>query len=323
MKPWKELSMQDKARFIKNNVDIGITSLLDIQNNYSRLKEIEENLPELMNNYDEWKSAVRQIKGIRIDGDPSYDYEGYFNEDPSRAWDLLFDKPNAHFIDTYKTSEHTTFSRESKYSGYKNRFNPEGIRGGRWDENDNFIVSRDQASHENIRRIREEIAREGASSLVINPYNDLQVNKSEVNKYDEGGIKGGNIDYNPQYTTPIESPTMPIDSLKYKNTALNPNVDHSGMKGSKAKPFPEWGLVPDDTKLYISMIPYVGLASDIMDFANEPTLENAIYTVTGGLLDKYRVIKGIPKAVTKTATTMVDFIVNSAQNKANKNKDKD
>lgn len=67
-----------------------------------------------------------------------YNYKGYYDE----YGNLKPDKNN-HFADKYKTAFHNTFSNESIYSGKKSQYNPLGIVGGYWDENDNFIQSDD------------------------------------------------------------------------------------------------------------------------------------------------------------------------------------
>lgn len=65
--------------------------------------------------------------------DNTYDYRGFYNKYPKS-------KANAdtHWTDEFKTVYHPTFSVESKYSGKKSKFNPEGLVGGYWEE-DSFI----------------------------------------------------------------------------------------------------------------------------------------------------------------------------------------
>lgn len=95
-------------------------------------------------NYLKWKDAIGKYKGIDTN-DPAYDYAGFYIENPKRAWALLNDDPNAHFVDTYKTVYHPTFSDESMYSGMVSpQYNPEGLIEGSWRKYpDSFTMSTD------------------------------------------------------------------------------------------------------------------------------------------------------------------------------------
>lgn len=79
--------------------------------------------------FDDWANKASIYKGIRIKGDPTYDYKGWYNEDPNRAYALLNDDPNAHFDDKWKTPYHPTFSDQSVYSNAKHP-------GGTWGRRD-------------------------------------------------------------------------------------------------------------------------------------------------------------------------------------------
>lgn len=127
---WDKLSMKDRAAYIKLAVENGISDLNTIRSTY-----------------EDWKTKAAQIKDLQPDEDATYDYEGYYNEDPQRAWDLLNDKPEAHFVDTYKTAYHPSFSNESKYSGYINKYNPLGIEGGTWIDDHNYRLSESQMNN--------------------------------------------------------------------------------------------------------------------------------------------------------------------------------
>ena len=94
--------------------------------------------------YWEWKKAIQDYKGIDIDNDPTYDYYGFYKENPEKAKGILNDSKDAHFTDTYKTSVHPTFSNESKYSGYVNKYNPKGVIGGYWGEDNSYNFSDSQ-----------------------------------------------------------------------------------------------------------------------------------------------------------------------------------
>lgn len=79
--------------------------------------------------FDDWANKASIYKGIRIKGDPTYDYKGWYYEDPDRAYALLNDDPNAHFDDKWKTPYHPTFSNLSIYSNAKHP-------GGTWGRRD-------------------------------------------------------------------------------------------------------------------------------------------------------------------------------------------
>lgn len=79
--------------------------------------------------FDDWVNKASVYKGIRIKGDPTYDYKGWYNEDPNRAYALLNDDPNAHFDDKWKTPYHPIFSDQSVYSNAKHP-------GGTWGRRD-------------------------------------------------------------------------------------------------------------------------------------------------------------------------------------------
>ena len=79
--------------------------------------------------FNDWANKASAYKGIRIKGDPTYDYKGWYNEDPNRAYALLNDDPNAHFDDKWKTPYHPTFSDQSVYSNAKHP-------GGTWGRRD-------------------------------------------------------------------------------------------------------------------------------------------------------------------------------------------
>lgn len=66
--------------------------------------------------------------------DPTYNYETFYNLQPSVAERMLQADPDAHFTDIAKTMYHPTFSDESIFSGKVSDFNPLGIIGGHWNE---------------------------------------------------------------------------------------------------------------------------------------------------------------------------------------------
>lgn len=64
---------------------------------------------------------------LRILNDNTYDYRGFYNDNPVEAADA-----STHWPDKYKTVYHPTFSTYSDYSGKVSDFNPLGLKGGRW-----------------------------------------------------------------------------------------------------------------------------------------------------------------------------------------------
>ena len=132
---WNDLSMADRAHIIALGVQSGITDLNSIRKRYNSFAR---------GGYTKWKERIKKHKGIDIDNDPTYDYEGFYNSDPDLAWDMLNKDSSAHFKDEYKTAQHPSFSNQSIYSGYKNKFNPKGIVGGTWIDDYNYQLSQSQ-----------------------------------------------------------------------------------------------------------------------------------------------------------------------------------
>lgn len=132
---WSDLSMTERARIIALGVQSGITNLNDIRKGYNSFAR---------GGYTKWKEKIKEHKSIDIDNDPTYDYEGFYNSDPDRAWDMMNKGSDAHFIDEYKTALHPSFSNQSIYSGHVNKFNPKGIVGGTWIDDNNYQLSQSQ-----------------------------------------------------------------------------------------------------------------------------------------------------------------------------------
>lgn len=123
---WDSLSMLEKSEMMKVAVRNGITGLKTIREKYNEFAK---------GGYLDWKEKANKYKHLDIDNDRTYDYEGWYNENPRRAWDFLNDNPDAHFDDKYKTVYHPTFSTQSKYSGKKDAtYNPLGLVGGTWNK---------------------------------------------------------------------------------------------------------------------------------------------------------------------------------------------
>lgn len=162
---WKDLNIQQKSEVMKMAISQGLTDLNEIKKMYdasipnietssanNTYSSVPYNPSPKDVRYDDggwlgylkWKDAIGKYKGIDTD-DPAYDYAGFYIENPKRAWALLNGDPNAHFVDTYKTVYHPTFSDESMYSGMVSpQYNPEGLIGGSWRKYpDSFTMSTD------------------------------------------------------------------------------------------------------------------------------------------------------------------------------------
>lgn len=132
---WDQLSLQNKALIMRMAVQSGITDIHNIRKRYNSFAR---------GGYTKWKEKIKEHKGIDIDNDPTYDYEGFYNSDPDRAWDMMNKGNDAHFIDEYKTVLHPSFSNQSIYSGHVNKFNPKGIVGGTWIDDNHYQLSQSQ-----------------------------------------------------------------------------------------------------------------------------------------------------------------------------------
>ena len=119
---WTDLSIKDKSDLMSLFLKQGISSLSDMRRIYDGLSNTKS--------YKDWKEKVKKYKNIDIDNDKSYDYIGFYNENPERAYELLKENPDTHFTDKYKTPLHPTFSDESIYSNNR-------TKGGHWIEHPN------------------------------------------------------------------------------------------------------------------------------------------------------------------------------------------
>ena len=107
------------------------------RNRLKQYKQAREENPGLK--YYDFMERLAEFKAKEWDDDPdmvlthmlndnSYNYRQMYEDDPN------YNIEEGHFVDTYKTAYHPTFSEESMYSGKKSPYNPEGIIGGSWDE---------------------------------------------------------------------------------------------------------------------------------------------------------------------------------------------
>lgn len=148
---WDRLSLAEKAEMMKVAVNNGIFNLQDIRDKYNEFAEggnisdeeyystMEKVAKENNSRWNEFriKEGMNPLsldeEYMRILNDNSYNYRGFYNENPDAAANA-----DTHWPDTYKTVWHPTFSNESIYSGQKSQYNPSGLPGGFW-SGDTFI----------------------------------------------------------------------------------------------------------------------------------------------------------------------------------------
>lgn len=103
---------------------------------YDTMKQVAEQ------NNAEWNRLRREEGGrelsvdeeyLRVLNDNAYDYKGYYNKYPNGKGNAI-----DHWDDEFKTVYHPTFSTQSIYSGKKSQYNPEGVLGGQW-LNDQYV----------------------------------------------------------------------------------------------------------------------------------------------------------------------------------------
>lgn len=88
-----------------------------------------------------YKKWLEEVAGLMKEDvyylrtDPTYSYEYLYDNYPEDREQIIKDlkiNDRAHFRDAAKTSDHPTFSVESDFSGKKSKYNPKGIKGGKW-----------------------------------------------------------------------------------------------------------------------------------------------------------------------------------------------
>lgn len=167
---WDQLSMNERAQFIKLGLQHGLSDLKDIRDTYnlysnggkkqstiSRPRDIDEAIEVSRNtpynkNIDDvegpgyreymWKLAQAKSKVWGISPEEAYDsfihpsefnYRRWYNLASQDELDNTLTNGDAHWMDVFgKTVGADTFSNESPYSGYANPYNPKGITGGTW-----------------------------------------------------------------------------------------------------------------------------------------------------------------------------------------------
>lgn len=199
--------MKEKADIIKMGVDSGLTHLNDIRDTYNSFAE---------GGYKKWRDALLEwgpyLEEDVMSENPSYDYRGFYYDNPDAAWDMLREDSGTHFTDKFKYPSHPTFSNESIYSFGDHV-------GGRWEELDDgrafYIPSEYTNNPERMATLRKYLNNTGEGYAVgnevhfpsdgLNPkvgytFDDIVVTPKawggRINRFDEGG---GMDDWNSYY----------------------------------------------------------------------------------------------------------------------------
>lgn len=108
---WKDLSMLERAAFIKLGVDNGVYDINEIRDSYNEYKDGGP-----IRSYKDWSSKLSSYWGEDINKH-DYDYEKYYNDNPDAAYEQLnsiLNGGHGHFPDggtsgTYKKLSHPTY----------------------------------------------------------------------------------------------------------------------------------------------------------------------------------------------------------------------
>lgn len=307
---WHKLPMSERARIMKMAVESGITDLPTIRRSYNRYAE---------GGYLDWVEAVKKWRpNIDIDAqEPTYDYEGFYNEDPDYAWDMLKGDSEAHFTDRYKLPNHPTFSNESKYS------TPE-TPGGTWEEYGGRGVFRHSPYTEKHKQeTREYLENTGEGYL-----EGLNAIFPKRRKYWDGGVFG------------VSPEDIPVEARAYMA-----NGDQQAYQQYLAEQQAKESHAHENLNEFMSYMPIVGTAMDIVDFADNPSIEGGIFAgasllsdIFGGkwatslakagkagkVLTRSKPLYNTPAGRTAMGATLFtgDAAVNSVQNDYNERKKK-
>lgn len=147
---WNNLSMRDRAAYIKLGINNGITDLNTIREIYNKF---EEGGP-LKKSYEDFSTRLSKAWGNQDLSKDDYDYQKYYNDDPDRAYRqlaLIEKGERPHFDDegrsgTYKTPNHATYP---------------DLGANSWLDNDRiFNISTRQANPDNTDRILDYLGRD-------------------------------------------------------------------------------------------------------------------------------------------------------------------
>lgn len=200
---WNDLSMADRAAYIKLGLDSGITNLKVVRDTYNKYAEGGNIKSDDYYDYME-KLAAKKAKDWNEDpdiilmhmlNDNTYNYREFYEKEPQMAMKMLTADPNAHFTDIGKTVYHPTFSNESSYSGKKSDYNPRGTVGGSWKGDNVYIPSRSQYENGdfNYKRTRNYLDID-SSNVRIDTRNKYATG-GEVDNDNEGIEYGVNLGY--------------------------------------------------------------------------------------------------------------------------------
>lgn len=190
---WNDLSMADRASYIKLGLDNGITDLKVIRDAYNKYAD-GGNLKSDTDYYNYMERlATKKAKDwgenpditlLNMLNDNTYNYREFYEKNPQMAEQMLNANPDAHFTDIGKTVYHPTFSNESVYSGKKSDYNPKGTIGGSWEGDDTYVPSRSQYENNafNYWLTRDYLNKDNSKVKI-----DIR------NKFDEGGPKEGKV----------------------------------------------------------------------------------------------------------------------------------
>ena len=278
--------------------------------------------------YMDWISEVRKWRpGISEDIDakePTYDYEGFFMEDPERAWRMLDGDPEAHFIDKYKKPNHPTFSDESIYS------TPE-TPGGHWHENyggsERWVYEPSKYTKKNIDRTREYLENSGEGYL--EGMNAVFPNrKNKFDGYSQPTQQMNKVNYYNPITGQNYGDVQPENTVRVTNfNQLTPEAQDEYQRRRETI-LPELTVVPktspsignvlrggydnfEDTfgisgKEAAGFVPYVGDALDFYDIGNDLNEGNYLAAGLGiGALFLPNIIEKPLKAVYRRGKNLV------------------
>ena len=216
---WENLPIKQRHQFIRSAVINGLKdrdSIVEAYNTYAK------------GGYENWKQQLGAF--LDVEHDNTYDYEGYYNDNPITAWqqlDRLRRNQDSHFPDTFKTAYHPTFSDESRYSGIKDpRFNPNGIIGGHWYDDYNYQLSNSQFENDwDISKMYDYLQKAGDDKVrTLAPDGSILLNEVVV--------------------TPRSSALNKARQATKPNTDFTYAQDMSWVQGQRATYLPRLGAIP-------------------------------------------------------------------------------
>lgn len=212
------------------------------KNRMKQYKQAREENPGLK--YYDFMERLAEFKAKEWNDDPdmvllhmlndnSYNYQQMYEDNPN------FDIQEGHFVDTYKTAYHPTFSEESVYSGKKSQYNPEGIVGGSWDESTRSFYLNDK--RQSKRKAQDYL-------------NHADPGYTAIPKYDEG--TGGVFEsyYKPSTVEGVLAKTA-VQLADPTGVSSYPDVFYSGKELWNN---PSWDNANDFVLNFVSALPLIG-----------------------------------------------------------------